>query len=228
MEDRIKKAKEGDYQGDFQRNTMSEYDTYVLGLDVEATGQGLKTNFMTQLGAALVDPNSMTKIAGFNEYLPQPPGTTWEDRCVVEFWNKFPKRFEETKIGVANAKPIDEVMTRFKNWVKEVTKDKKCMIAFDTAGFDQAWIDSYLGDTSCLYLMGRYEQPIDISSYMSGVGKGAFDGSSKKDFMKATGLAFPKWDVSHDHHPENDATVIALNACFVMKALGIHKLNKLL
>lgn len=199
------------------------YNVNILGLDVEASGQGLKTNFMTQLGGALVDPNTMEKIAGFNEYLPQPEGTTWEERCVVEFWEKNPERYEETKKGVANAKPIEEVMQRFKDWAKEVSKIKKTFIVFDTPGFDQAWIDYYLGDMSCLYLTGSYEQPIDISSYMSGAGKGAFDGSSKKDFSKAIGKEFPKWNVSHDHHPENDATVIALNACFVMKELGLHK-----
>jgi len=196
-------------------------EQYVLAIDVEATGQGLRTNFMTAIGAALVQCGSGEKVAGFQSYLAQPEATDWEQRCVDEFWSKFPDVWEETKKKVAAASHPDVVMDRFRKWVLEVTKDKKVKIVFDTSGFDQAWVDYYLGNISCLYLLGYYDQPMDISSYMRGVGKGGFGDSGKKSFTKATGIEFPEWEEKHDHNPENDATCIAKNAAFVFKTLNL-------
>jgi hypothetical protein len=195
---------------------------YVLALDVEASGQGIRTNFMTAIGAALVNGKTLEKVAGFQSYLAQPEDTCWEQRCVDEFWSKFPDVWEETKKRVASAEQPEVVMDRFRHWVLEVTKGKKVKIVFDTSGFDQAWIDYYLGNISCLYLMGYYDQPMDISSYMRGVGKAGFDISGKKSFVKAMQLdKFPEWEEKHDHNPENDATCIAKNACFVMRELQL-------
>lgn len=194
--------------------------THLLAIDIEASGQGLRTNFMTCIGAAYIDPGG--KVLGtFSEYLSQPEGTCWEQRCVDEFWLKFPDLYEETKIKVGSAAPAKEVMKRFKEWVQEISKNKKTLIVFDTSGFDQAWVDYNLEDTSCLYLLGYYSKPFDISAYMLGFAKADFDSSSKKSFVSTTGVNFPKWDVSHDHNPANDATVTGLNAWFVRSHLHV-------
>jgi hypothetical protein len=189
--------------------------TYLLAIDVETTGQGLRTNFMTCIGAALISPEG--KVLGtFSEYLQQPSGTVWEKRCIDEFWSKHQNLYLDTLEHVVRAAPVEEVMARFKKWVLDVTRDKKTLIVFDTAGFDQAWVDYNLGDTSCMYLLGYFECPFDIASYMLGVAQAEFDASSKKSFVKAKAIEFPKWDVDHDHNPANDATVTGLNAWWVM------------
>ena len=194
--------------------------THLLAIDVEASGQGLRTNFMTCLGSALISPEG--KVLGtFSSYLKQPENCVWEQRCIDEFWSKYPELFEETKKRVADAREASEVMSSFKKWVLDITKDKKTLIVFDTSGFDQAFIDYNLGDTSCMYLLGHYEAPFDISSYMLGVAEAPFDNSSKKSFCKAKAVEIPKWPVEHDHNPVNDAIVTGLNAWFVMSTLKL-------
>ena len=201
--------------------TSDDAALYLLAIDVEATGQGIRTNFMTAIGAALVECNTLKKVAGFHSYLAQPEDTCWEARCVREFWAKHPEVWEETKKKVAMADKPELVMDRFRAWVAEVTSGKRVKIVFDTAGFDQAWVDYYLGNINCLYLLGYYDQPMDISSYMRGVGRGGFVLSGEKHFTNAIGLEFPEWEEAHDHNPENDATVIAKNAAFVLSSFKL-------
>lgn len=191
--------------------------THTLGIDVETSGQGLRTNFMTCFGAAIVDVKTKTVVSTFKSWLKQPENTCWETRCLVEFWEKNPELYKNTLEHIKTADSREIVMPLFKKWVLENTKDKKTMICFDTPGFDQAWIDYYLEDTSCLYLLGYYQQPTDISSYMRGFAKAPFNSNSKKSFVSATGKEFPVWSVSHDHDPVNDATCIALNAAWVIE-----------
>ena len=194
---------------------------HLLAIDVEATGQGLRTNFMTRIGAAYISPDGIV-LGTFSEYLAQPPNCTWEQRCLDEFWSKHPELYEETVLRVASAAPASEVMARFKKWVQDITKDKKTLIVFDTSGFDQAWVDYNLEDTSCMYLLGpdRFECPFDISSYMLGLAQAPFDASSKKSFEKFLNVKIPKWPVDHDHNPANDATVTGLNAWYVMSRVS--------
>ncbi len=192
-----------------------------LAIDVKTTGQGIRTNFMTCIGASLVNEDGET-VATFEEYMAQPEGTCWEPRCENEFWSTKPELWEQTKQRIAIARPASEVMKSFREWVLKVTKDQNVTIVFDTAGFDQAWVDYNLGDLSCNYLLGKYKAPICINNYMCGAGFGDLGSSSKKAFAKKF-QEFPKYNVSHDHHPVNDATCIAKNAAFVVNQIKYRK-----
>ena len=195
--------------------------TYVLAIDVEASGRGLTSHFMTQFGAALVAPDG-TLVATFGTHLPQPAGTGWEQRCLDEFWLKpaNAKRYEETLAAVAVAKPRHESMAAFRQWVLQVTAGKRCIVVFDTASFDGAWMDLYLGDTSCLYLLGHYQETWDLSSYMAGAaGVQPLHGSESKAWQRRYGT-FPPMDAEHDHDPRHDATVIGQRAAFVFRTMA--------
>ena len=188
---------------------------YFLAIDVEASGQGIKTNFMTQLGAALINIESGEIEEVYRSYLAQPERTNWEERCLNEFWLKHPKLYEETLLGVDAARPAQEVMAEFKDWVLDVTEDKQVTIIFDTAGFDQAWVDYNLGDTSCLYLLGYYKPTRDLSSFCIGLGGYLHEGRSSDDIFYDYGgekLA----DIT-THKADEDASVIARNAVLVTK-----------
>jgi hypothetical protein len=188
---------------------------YILAIDVEASGQGLQSNFMTCIGASLVDSTGK-EIGSFSEYLAQPAACGWEQRCVDEFWSKHPALFEETKANVAKAAQPAIVMRRFRKWVLDITDGlEDVTIVFDTAGFDQAWVDYNLRDTSCLYLLGYYKQPRDLSSYLLGVTKQPFQGRGVKSYEEQFG-PFPELERTHDHRPANDAYVIARRAVHVL------------
>jgi hypothetical protein len=198
---------------------------WYLAIDVETTGQGLRANFMTCLGAALVDVAAGTVVARYKSYVAQPPGRVWERRCVDEFWSKFPALWETTKAEVWVARGGDVVAAEFKSWVRDnVVDPARTTVVFDTAGFDQSWVDELLGDTSCLYLLGEYRSTRDLSSFCLGMGLSPFcdDAPSSKGAAAAKwGFAFPEWGathgVTHDHDPSNDAAVIGLNAAFASR-----------
>ena len=142
---------------------------YILSLDVETTGKGVCKHFMTQLGAALVSVETGDVVASFVSYLAQPPGTEWEERCVEQFWKKHPERYTNTLEAVKYAPQPHEVMARFKEWVLVKTEGKNVTIVCDTAGFDVAWINHYLQDESCDFLLGYYKSPRDLSSASVGM-----------------------------------------------------------
>jgi hypothetical protein len=193
--------------------------SYHLVGDIEATGPCWRRDAMTCMAFVLMAPNGqITK--SYKSYLALPPGAGWDERTVNEFWLKYPDVYEMTQKEVAKARQPKEVMTEFLAWVREVTKDKDVRLVFDTAGFDAGWINYHLTSldekVGIDWMMGHYEPPTCLGSYMLGAGQATFDKSSKKSFCKAKGLTMPKWPVSHDHDPLNDATVIAYNLHWVL------------
>ncbi len=197
-------------------------EEYILSIDVETSGKGLKKHFMTCIGAALIKCDTSEVVDSFESYLRQPHDRCWEQRCIDEFWSKFPDLFEKTKNEILKAPPIDIVMNNFIDWVLKVTENKKCVIVFDTAGFDQSWVDYYMGHTSCQYIMGYYRPTRDISSYMLGFAKlGVHGRDSEKSIENISGKKFPLWNVNHDHNPSNDAAVTGLNSNWVSKLVSL-------
>ncbi len=203
--------------------------TYYLGIDVETSGQGLGTNFMTQIGAAIVDVERGVTVATWESYVAQPEGRVWEERCVREFWSKPENaaRWEETKAEVAAARPAAEVAAEFRAWVAEhgATPDDTTII-FDTAGFDQSWVDQMLGDGSCLYLLGGYKQPRDASSWYVGMGlrSPAENVDSESEAAADTwGIAWPEFHVKHDHHPAHDAELMVLRLAHASKIARLKR-----
>jgi hypothetical protein len=178
---------------------------------------------MTCLGVALLEPEGGTIVATHKFYFPQPEGKIWEERCLNEFWKKPENKelYETTLENVKNAPPINKSMAAFKQWVLDVTKGKKVCIVFDTAGFDQSWVDLYLQDTSCLYLLGYYQQTRDITSYKLGFTSSLLVGMSG---TMRFNVQFPDMKIpdkapngaAHDHDPEHDAACIAGEAAHVL------------
>jgi hypothetical protein len=192
--------------------------THLLAIDVETSGMGLRSNFLIQIGAALIDYNTGTRVDGFSSYLQQPENTIWEPRCVEEFWSKHPVVWKTAQEGIATASPSFIVRQNFIDWVTNACKDRNVQIIFDTAGFDQAWMDYFLGDVSCLYITGKYRQPIDFSSYLCGLTECGFDQNPKKVYCERhVMIDWPKWEEKHDHNAINDATCIGRDAWYIFK-----------
>jgi hypothetical protein len=198
---------------------------YILAFDIEATGQSLRRHFMACFAAVLIAPNGQI-VATYKSFLAQPPGCTWEQRCLDEFWFKNMDAYIATVAGVANARPPLVVMAEFRQWMQDNVSGKDVAVVTDTAGFDSTWLEynlDALGEDNCSvnYMTSApgkstYESPVDISSYMLGAAGATFDKSSMKSFCAAKGLEKPQWHVTHDHDPLNDATVIGLNAFWAL------------
>lgn len=191
----------------------------IVGLDVEASGMGLRTNFVLQIGLAEVDVETGRVLRKFQSFIAQPENTEWEERCVREFWSKHPERFEFVKNAIVNAPSRDEVATSVLSWLKDCDKDARFVV--DTPGFDLAWLDSILGHTSHLYAFGNYRDVLDLSSWYLGLGSVAHpDESSKNALCKRLGLEkLPDLGTKHTHDAGDDAENMAVVAAFAFRSL---------
>jgi hypothetical protein len=204
---------------------------FLLGLDVEASGMGLRTNFLVQIGLSLVRVKGRTVEASFCSFVAQPPGTTWEERCVDEFWSKHPEKFERAKREVQRAPQPDAVAYALLQFVQVAVEfPEHTRLVVNTAAYDTAWLDWLLGNRSHLYLMQKdgkpyYADVLDVSSWYLGLGRECDpDASSKTTSLRAIGAhQEPTFVVEHDHDAANDATFIAMRAAWVMEAVEAGK-----
>ncbi len=212
---------------------MSGVPRYLLALDVEASGQGLRSNFLIQVGLALVEVQSGAVLARFSSYVAQPPGTVWEKRCVDEFWSKHPELFDKAKAGVAAAPSADQVASNLLAWVRaRVPAGGDTRLVTDTAGFDLAWLDWLLGDRSHFYIFERDGQPVrtdvlDVGSWYLGLaGECDPEASAKAASLRALGVEVePMFEFTHTHDAADDAAAIALRAAWVMRTLHQRSLE---
>jgi inhibitor of KinA sporulation pathway (predicted exonuclease) len=194
---------------------------YILAVDVESAGKGIRANFLIQVGLALVDRSSKTILASFSSYVRKPIGCDWEKRCVDEFWSKHPELWEQAKIECETAPPLDIVAGMVKDFIRKHVEDPEhTTLVYDTAGYDAAWFHYLLGDDDDHYILGKYRDSIDVSSFYLGIARSTdSQGSSKAAVQVALGFKFPEWPVQHTHRAEEDAAVIALNYAAVIDQL---------
>lgn len=201
---------------------------YVLGYDVEATGQCMRLHFMPRFGAALVEIASLKTVATFSRFCAAPPGRTWEKRCLDEFWLKPDNKaqYDEIVEGLKTAPSLEQAGLDFVEWVRELQArlgTDSMMLGSDTAGFDYAWLTSALPPgTSLLYLFGPYRPTMAVSNFYGGVARV----TPTQSFWGLLGsccdvlhIEKPKAAVPHDHNPEHDAETIAFEAASVIRHL---------
>jgi len=194
---------------------------YFLGLDVETSGQSLRHNFMIQIGLSLINTETYEVINKFSSYISQPNGTVWEERCVKEFWSKYPDQWERAKNGIKNAPDEIEVSKQIMEFIGKCPQNDICLVV-DTPGFDISWFDLLIShqDKSHLYIFNdKYNDAIEVSSWYLGTGFVCDpNASSKKTILNTIQeKEFPKWSVVHDHNAANDATVMVLNLAWIMR-----------
>lgn len=202
-----------------------ESDLYVFAFDVEASARNIKEGFMPCFGCSVQNAHTGEEVDSFKAYIAQPEDKIWGEDCVEGHWSKHPEMFQDTKNRVALAKDKKEVMEEFMKWALEIGKKyKNTIIVSDTAGYDVAWMDSYLPYRNSLYLLGDYNPTRDITSYMLGVLNepiNAWNVNAK--FEEKYNVKFPKFKYEKDHDPHHDAYVIAATIIFVMQTIGAVK-----
>jgi hypothetical protein len=208
---------------------------YIIALDFEAAGGVPSKHGFTQLGACLIKMSTGEVLAKFNSYANM-TGYEWEERCVREFWSKFPERFEDTKNKTSdpNVPGPYGVIDRFMEWVDLVTgspeiRDHVYVIS-DNAPFDLALLRYFSANRDILYMFGPYREMVDVSAAYMGMSRKpvniALMDQSAKDLAKAaitemTGAPceLPKLEVDHDHDAVNDAVVMGLRWAFFQRQL---------
>ena len=213
---------------------------FVVAFDFEAAGGIPKKHAFTQLGAVVVDLENDRVISEFNMYANM-QWYDWEERCVKEFWEKFPERYAQTKKECEQA-PLGpyEVVEQFVKWVQETCKDMDDVyLLTDNAGFDAGMLRYFSEHQDILYIFGEYRPIVESSRYYSGLSRKrvtveTLNVSSKKQAMESLNAdrkiaalqeipPIEDFSVQHDHHPVNDAKVIAWTWAHFQRHIGNTK-----
>lgn len=212
---------------------------YLIGLDIEASGQRLSKHAMVGLGAAVIRVSDRKKVAEFSSEMNIPKDLGWEQRCLDEFWdNKKTDGFEELQAYKKriNNNACEEpavAMKRFVSWLrndvlKDIAKGDYQVLDFvsDTTSFDLTWINYYLDkytDEGPLHLFwdNHFRDVIQANSYAQALARlnplhcyviDQIDGWCSKTKEARKMLRIPddiKPDAPHDHKAVHDAQNIA-------------------
>lgn len=211
--------------------------SHYLAIDVEATGENYINNFMPCFGACIVDVKEQKVVDKFLVYFKNSnqKEKSWDKRCLKEFWLKEENKtiYKDMLQKMENEGISEQIgMSNFIKWVlKNSKKCEKLVVITDTGGFDVGWLNYYLSryiteyDTSMNYITGKYQPIRDMSSFYMGIGKCTPNMSlwgSEKMALKGLGIKkLPKFEVEHDHNPQNDAITIGLTAAFFANHLEL-------
>ena len=156
-----------------------------------------------------------------------------EDRCYNEFWLKHEDRLKETMLKIndkQNSYTEIEVMHEVVTDIRNVIKNDTAQFVTDNGPFDGSIFntlfhprpDSFdpLSLTMFFVENGKltYKPVEDADAFCEGVAWNTpkIPGESiYATACRALKIKLPEWNVVHDHNPENDASVIALNFAFI-------------
>ena len=210
---------------------------YMLGIDVESTGQCMRTNFMPRFGAALVCIESGATLEKFSTFvLPPTREHVWEPRCLSEFWltpsvrPRYDEILKALTTDAENTPTLEKAGENFVEWIQELCTrygSDTMMIVSDTAGYDYAWLQTAMpAGTSLQYVFNNVYRPtMAVSNFYGGVARTTPE-TALFDLLglccRHLGIEKPvtPGGVVHDHSPQNDAETIAYEACAVFRALA--------
>lgn len=188
---------------------------YAVPIDFESFGGITPLHAFTQMGAAVIHMESGKVVSKFNEYANQ-SGYSRDERCMTEFWSKFPDRLAETISICSRSKntPYD-VIRMFWEWLDIFVPRVGCKanIITDNAGYDAGILRCFSLTRDPLYAFGVKRDIVDVSFYYYGLGRKPLDteASSKTTALAALKQpALPKFPVKHDHDAANDAELMGL------------------
>lgn len=212
--------------------------THFVGIDVEGTGQCMRTNFMPRFGAAVVEIETGVCVDRFCTFVKPPsPSHGWEQRCLDEFWLKTPEmaqKHAEIVAALETAPTPDEAGAAFMTWIGTLVARfgaDALMFTSDTAGYDYAWLSSVLPKgTSLLYAFGSYRPVFACSNFYGGVA-GVTPRRSLWGLLgscaERLGIEKPASPTAvHDHNPMNDAETIAYEAGAIVRAVDRHEADE--
>lgn len=162
-----------------RKEVEEEYNPVWCSIDIERTGNSLKTNGMIQIGATIMESKTRRELASFKVQLNIPEGKGWEERCVTEFWDKH-LELQPFKQSVDNKEGVEPeiAMTQFKGFVEEGFRkyargDLKRWTFVTDIYNDASWIDlylaEYLNDHPPLHsFFGKFKDLIQTDSYAYG------------------------------------------------------------
>lgn len=204
-------------------------DECCIAYDFEAPGGIPGKHAFSQLGAVLFNMSTGKVLRTFNHYA-NLTGYCFEERCVREFWSKFPQRHAETieECSKSPLSPYDVVALFHQTCLEWVREYPNTIMITDNAGYDAALL-KFFSPVDTMYFLGPCQCMLDTRATYLGMTRlpvtyARWDSNPYK-YLVAAFPSIPPLNtegVSHDHHPVNDATVIAMKWHHINKHL--HKM----
>lgn len=214
-------------------------DQCVIAFDFESFGGIPSKNGFTQLGAVLFSITQGKVLDRFNHYANM-TGYEEEERCMTEFWNRddMKARLAETRLGCQNSSlSPHQVVAEFYQWCQRcVAEFPKTYLITDCSAYDAGLLKFFSPVDTMYFLPNKWAcGSVDVSDVYLGIARvpmthEVVNGSAYKSCVALLekeyaqrGLTLAPIDlqgVSHDHHPVNDAEVIARKWHYVNTALA--------
>ena len=197
----------------------------ICAFDIESTGDG---QTIIAIGAVILDVDTL-EVVRIAKFVSIPEELTFETRCLVEFWMKFPKVFEALWKSQFNV-PGTDLAKEFRLFLKE-HEQKGDILVSDNTAYDAAEIQHNLqlqnfrslnGNRlpSILYRMTgtgqSYRGLEDVGSWERGALGSAYKKKTIDEVYDTDEFNSRLQDVEHDHFPWNDALTIAYRAAKVL------------
>lgn len=181
----------------------------VIAFDIETRGSSPIRNGVVAVGVFIGDPNTGKQFFKKRWHVSPLPGQTYEERCITEFWSKFPelkKTFESSPM-VSPKQFSSEFRAMLDLW--ETTHD--IYLLCDNPTFDAKFIDCYLDQFEYMSMQfgknGKdYRLVHDSDSYSRGAIGASFTNQwiSDDNVCKQLDITNPSFRGTK-HMPEDDA-----------------------
>ena len=223
-------------------STSASPDPVVLVIDVETTGCMLQLHSMVALGVALLHVNDR-RVIETRRWTMDTAHAVWEERCLREFWSKWPAvRDELTKPPAAGVEVEPDATglltphafaSSWTTWIRSVcARYSNVKIWSDFPGFDIAWTNYTLalGNAPPVYYSGGLACPwlssVDTDSYVDGLAEASNISTEDLSAFRAQSEAlFP----AGDHLPEKDAACTGLRCLYLRAKIlenALHSIPK--
>lgn len=213
--------------------------TWYIGFDIETSGPRYDNDIIA-LGMAVRDENGreIDRLLVKNYF---PNETNFEKKCWDEFWSKRTSllktfKYKGTLDKEANTKRLINEFINFRKKYESIAQERgiEILLVTDNKLFDGGFINylitKYTNENTlpCSALTGEYCQMIETTSAVCGLIK-FIDKTDKNNWGVYKRLNelynLPRCDVSHNHQPDNDASVIAHNM-YLLDQISLGKIKK--
>jgi hypothetical protein len=208
--------------------------SYVIVFDFESFGGIPSINGFSEFGAVLMEVPTGKVLETYHSFASQDKYYR-NQRCMDEFWSKFPERLAETNKYTLFAPNPENIINNFMWWCEKNARTYNIMnnihLITDNSSFDTALLAHFSTGTDIKYVFGEYRPVIDVTMYYYGVAKMLMNVesfnelkiSSKQNAMISLGVQDFGIDNIHDHNPVNDATHIGLWWCAIQAQIWLSK-----
>jgi inhibitor of KinA sporulation pathway (predicted exonuclease) len=219
--------------------------SYIIVIDGEFTGPSYRKNAMIEFSGVCFNIENQQEVDFFTTYCKMPTGTDWDEKTLVDFWEKpnMKPLFEKYKLDYEKYPDHLEAISLFFNWIQSVISkygEDNIVICSDHPEVDATWFNYYLdlaGFPPLYQITGsKWKYVVSLSSFHQGVSQvshseiQSFKSNSEKHWnhIVAAQIHFGNTTIQvspNSHRALDDARFLGFNHCEIVNKME-HKKQK--